>query len=85
MLSALTFFVSAMALLVTTRWLLRETSEEIMPANDTRMRTVPAAAMRGRWPELRSAQWYRRLIRIMLITAAIGACSFVARLLLTSS
>lgn len=77
---------SALAAGVSTYWLLWETANDERAKRFTfRMHGVPAAALRGEWPNLASARWYRRLVRLLLacwIYAAIGAIAYeIARAL----
>ena len=68
----------AAALLPITFWLLSETARDPKTRGvRLRIRAVPAAALRGEWPNLRSARWYRRMVRGLLIGWAGGACTIV--------
>jgi hypothetical protein len=70
---------SAICLLPVTCWLLGETARDPKTRGMAlRIRAVPAAAIRGEWPDLRSAQWYRRLLRVLLTAWIIGAVSGIA-------
>jgi hypothetical protein len=54
-------------LLPVTFWLLHDTGRDPKTLGmRNRLQAVPAAAVRGEWPDLPSARWYRRLVRVLL-------------------
>jgi hypothetical protein len=68
----------AIGLIVTTYWLLGQTwNDEKARSLPFRFNNVPAAALRGEWPDLPSAQWYRRLFRGLMIGWIGGAVSVI--------
>lgn len=70
---------SALGVGVSTYWLLWETADDEKAKRIVfRMRGVPALALRGEWPTLSSARYYRWFFRALMTCWIAGALSVIA-------